>query len=505
MKANWSLFPSRKLPIILLGGIFCCLIYGFYLKLVSLEHLQKQCFDGISQIKKQSFNHKSPVCPVQHHKPSLKRKYYLSAANAEGDFLKHVRNVFSYLGYERAISVDDDWEVMWSYEYPFPSVVKANTVKGHQLINHIPGSGYLSSKVYLATSKFKYIPTAFSLPRDKDAFLAHAKAHSDKLWVQKSNKHRGISIKAVDQLDLTASDTFIQEFVQDPFLVDKRKFDIGIYTIITSVDPLRIYVLDSEWLLRFCTVDYYPFDVHDFNKYVVGEDYTPTWELPSLKDVYRRLQFSHKNAFHYYLKKYGHDPIALENEIYKAIAAVTYEKKSDMMRFVSRFPYGSRLFFEMVRFDFVIDSALNVYLMEVNMSPNLSSAHYKPNAIMYEQIVLNTLTLVGLNFGSENRNTLDSVLINDRDIQVYGKECLDCTACSSDICQLCLFCLTDSQKSFLKAAYKEHVNRAQCVRVFPQPAHIKENYFDYKNFTKTDKLMHLWFKGMCQKHKSWCF
>ena len=49
----------------------------------------------------------------------------------------------------------------------------------------------------------------------------------------------------------------------------------------------------------------------------------------------------------------------------------------------------------MVRFDFVID--LKVYLMEANMSPNLSSAHFPANALLYEQVVFFPTHLFGLN------------------------------------------------------------------------------------------------------------
>ena len=44
--------------------------------------------------------------------------------------------------------------------------------------------------------------------------------------------------------------TFVQQYVDKPLLIDERKFDIGIYTIVTSLDPLRIYVVDHEFLLR---------------------------------------------------------------------------------------------------------------------------------------------------------------------------------------------------------------------------------------------------------------
>lgn len=58
-----------------------------------------------------------------------------------------------------------------------------------------------------------------------------------------------------------------------------RKFDIGIYTVITSIIPLRVYIYDGDALLRFCPVDYLPFDPAILDKYVVGDDYTPIWQV----------------------------------------------------------------------------------------------------------------------------------------------------------------------------------------------------------------------------------
>ena len=43
-----------------------------------------------------------------------------------------------------------------------------------------------------------------------------------------------------------------------------RKFDIGVYTVITSVDPLRVYVYQEEILLRWAWSDAH-FCVHTYN------------------------------------------------------------------------------------------------------------------------------------------------------------------------------------------------------------------------------------------------
>lgn len=48
-----------------------------------------------------------------------------------------------------------------------------------------------------------------------------------------------------------SDENFVQEYIANPFLVDQRKFDIGIYTVLTSIDPLRVYVYDQEVLIRY--------------------------------------------------------------------------------------------------------------------------------------------------------------------------------------------------------------------------------------------------------------
>ena len=100
----------------------------------------------------------------------------------------------------------------------------------------------------------------------------------------------------MDQLDLKSDGSFVQEFVQDPMLIDGYKFDIGVYTMITSIDPLRIYVYTGDCLVRFCPKKYHPFDQKDRDKYVVHDDYRPTWEVPVLSKFYSDLGYSFKET-----------------------------------------------------------------------------------------------------------------------------------------------------------------------------------------------------------------
>ena len=46
-----------------------------------------------------------------------------------------------------------------------------------------------------------------------------ANANPKRLFVQKSNNHRGIRIQPVSELDLETQGTFVQEYIHQPLLI----------------------------------------------------------------------------------------------------------------------------------------------------------------------------------------------------------------------------------------------------------------------------------------------
>ncbi|KAI8514932.1 Tubulin-tyrosine ligase [Branchiostoma belcheri] len=436
----------------------------------------------------------------------------------ESGYLDHVFAVFKRTGYKRGGS-ESDWDVIWSHEYPFTDPVlipHLRAMKPHQKINHWPGGGYVTNKMSLATSDIHFVPQAFRLPDEKDELLRHAESNPRKMWVQKNNNHRGIKIKPLNQLTLTGQ-SFVQEYVENPFLIDGRKFDIGIYTVVTSINPLRMYMYEEEALFRYCSKPYHPFDQYDVDKYVVDEDYTPTWEMPSLKDTYNRLQYSHKDTWNHYVRSIGKDPSGVWRDIKTSLREVYLAREPLFVEQLQQYK-SSRNFFELVRFDFVVDEDLNIFLMEVNMSPNMASGHTPPNKYMYEQVLFNLLNLVGvarsipttLEGSPDDQN---SMMVNDRDIQIYPDICTSNTcrgtpSCANMYCKLCEHCLTPDWREHLKAAFLEHVGRRNFRRVCPVPmTQAEANNLkppSDSSLSEANWLMDLWFRGKCHKDPAWC-
>ncbi|XP_078676386.1 putative tubulin polyglutamylase ttll-15 [Branchiostoma floridae x Branchiostoma belcheri] len=450
--------------------------------------------------------------------PNRSPVVWVHGQRVESGYLDHVFAVFKRTGYKRGGS-ESDWDVIWSHEYPFTDPVlipHLRAMKPHQKINHWPGGGYVTNKMSLATSDIHFVPQAFRLPDEKDELLRHAESNPRKMWVQKNNNHRGIKIKPLNQLTLTGQ-SFVQEYVENPFLIDGRKFDIGIYTVVTSINPLRMYMYEEEALFRYCSKPYHPFDQYDVDKYVVDEDYTPTWEMPSLKDTYNRLQYSHKDTWNHYVRSIGKDPSGVWRDIRTSLREVYLAREPLFVEQLRQYK-SSRNFFELVRFDFVVDEDLNIFLMEVNMSPNMASGHTPPNKYMYEQVLFNLLNLVGvarsipttLEGSPDDQN---SMMVNDRDIQVYPDICTSNTcrgtpSCANMYCKLCEHCLTPDWREHLKAAFLEHVSRRNFRRVCPVPmTQAEANNLkppSDSSLSEANWLMDLWFRGKCHKDPAWC-
>ncbi|XP_067616277.1 probable tubulin polyglutamylase ttll-15 [Eurosta solidaginis] len=443
---------------------------------------------------------------------SIRYKVYPDI-NATDNHLRHVILLLEKMGYKQAPIYDSDWDLLWAHEYPFLNAsLSLQKVLYHQIVNHFPGIGFITSKVHLSTAALPFMPKAFRLPTQKYDFLKYAENNPDLLFVEKHNNHRFINIRSSSSINLNSSNSFIQEFIQNPFLVDGHKFDIGVYVVLTSVDPLIIYIYTGDALFRYCLAKYYPFDARDVDKYVVGNNYLPTWKVHSLIKYYTTLGGSMQATFDAYVKDQGMNPSEIWLQVEEIIPQTILSKIHEISNKLKM--YQSGIFFELLRFDFIVDDALKVYLMEVNMSPNLSSAHFKKNSLLYDQILYSVFNLVGIGSSLKNNrqklHNKEEIVTSDKNIVINLNNCvrhLCHESCTTKECELCLSCLNVNQVNILKKAYYEHLHKIDMKRIYPKPVANPENFdieAEVRNLSTKNAWLARWYYWKCKENRSWC-
>lgn len=144
--------------------------------------------------------------------------YRIYTRNNNIEHLKHVFIVLERLGFKQTHD-EYNWDLLWAHDYPFRTLnFSMNKLKPHQRINHFPGCGYITNKVDLSTSESRYILPAFKIPEQHEEFLLYTNQYSEKIFVQKSNNHRGISIKNISEKVLQKLDLLCKNLYSDHFL-----------------------------------------------------------------------------------------------------------------------------------------------------------------------------------------------------------------------------------------------------------------------------------------------
>ena len=107
---------------------------------------------------------------------------------------------------------------------------------------------------------YNIVPKTWILPHDLRAFNEERKEHEGKhrLWILKpaaSSCGRGIRLLGRHSALPKRGQYVISTYLMRPHLLNLLKYDLRIYVLVTSFDPLTIYIYD-EGLVRFATQPY---------------------------------------------------------------------------------------------------------------------------------------------------------------------------------------------------------------------------------------------------------
>ncbi len=107
--------------------------------------------------------------------------------------------------------------------------------------------------------EFDICPKTYILPEDTKRLNADRENDNYKhIYILKpsaSSCGKGIKVIGPKQQINKKSGCIVSQYVSNPHLIDGYKYDLRIYVLVTSFDPLKVYLF-KEGLVRFATEKY---------------------------------------------------------------------------------------------------------------------------------------------------------------------------------------------------------------------------------------------------------
>nr|XP_017207366.2 tubulin polyglutamylase TTLL5 isoform X1 [Danio rerio] len=298
-----------------------------------------------------------------------------------------VRGILVNHGFHEVHPNSNDFNLMWTGSHLKPYLLRS--LQDFQKVNHFPRSYELTRKDRLYKNiqrmqqshgfhNFSIVPQTFVLPAEYQEF-SNSFSKDKGPWIIKpvaSSRGRGIYLVSnISQIPLDEN-ILVSRYISNPLLIDDFKFDVRLYVLVTSYDPLVIYLYE-EGLARFATVKYDHATANIKNQFMHLTNYSVnkkssdyvSCDDPEVEDYGNKWSMS---AMLRYLRQEGKDTTLLmgqiEDLIIKAVLSAEIHIATSCKMFV---PHRCNCF-ELYGFDVLIDSNLKPWLLEVNLSPSLA-------------------------------------------------------------------------------------------------------------------------------------
>jgi hypothetical protein len=220
------------------------------------------------------------------------------------------------------------------------------------------------------------------------------------MWIHKpcgSSQGRGIFLVNSPSDIPQGEPCIISKYIPNPLLINELKFDVRIYVLVSSFDPLRVYVYD-EGLARFASEKYNPVNKSNRFSHLTNYSVNKKNEKFIQNQDWRQDNIGHKwslNALNKHLESIGVDTTLLWLKIYDLIIKSLISIEPIVLDSLRNLVVHRNNCFDLFGFDVLIDSDLKPWLLEVNLSPSLATdspldLHIKSS------LISDTFNLIGI-------------------------------------------------------------------------------------------------------------
>lgn len=303
--------------------------------------------------------------------------------------------VISELAVEFGYEITDDpgdkeSDIFWQDNAITPDQLSA--LSSDQRINHFPGIFTISRKDHLGKNlkgmsslfpnSFKFFPPTWVLPKDFPDLKSQFNEKRAKTFICKPEAlSQGKGIFLTRKLEEIPERCVVQRYLHRPFLIDGLKFDLRVYVLITSCDPLRVY-MHKEGLVRLATEPYthpVPSNINNICMHLTNYAINKNSEKFEFNDDAEKSFTGHKRSLSVFMDKLseqGHNSSALWQEIGDIVVktlCIAKPSLSHLYRSSQPNDLTGSICFQILGFDIFLTDRLRPILLEVNHTPSFTT------------------------------------------------------------------------------------------------------------------------------------
>lgn len=222
------------------------------------------------------------------------------------------------------------------------------------------------------------MPLTYILPKEYVAFLETFSDLEDKegkmnYWIMKpsaSSRGRGISVvNDISQVSY-GEPMVMQRYIKNPLLLNGYKFDLRIYVLVTSVNPLEVFIY-KEGFGRFSTQPYTLDPTDKANKYIhltnvsINKYNLKNYDCNQQDRIYGGSKVSLATLKKTFVEDLNID---WDNVVWTQIKQVCLKSLVAAQNDIAFNPNC----FDLYGFDVIFDEDMKGWLLEINASPALS-------------------------------------------------------------------------------------------------------------------------------------
>ncbi|KAL2650233.1 hypothetical protein R1flu_018361 [Riccia fluitans] len=312
-----------------------------------------------------------------------------------------------------------DWDFFWSdvgwmYEF-FDHIHLAD----HQRFNHFRNYYELTRKDFLIKNlkrmkktlekedkleeavNYNFVPQTYALPAEYGLFVEKFKK-TPGVWIMKPvGKARGRGIFLFTRLNQISEwkkdhrwrsenpqveNYIVQKYIESPYLIGGKKFDLRIYVLVLSYAPLKAYLYRSGFA-RFTNAPFSMKKEDIANKLVHLTNFSIQKHAPTYNSK-TGTKWPLHNLKMYMITKHGEAQV---NELFHDIRSLILRSLLSVQNIIIQ----DKHCFELYGYDILVDKNLKPWLLEVNASPSLAADTTQDRDLKYGMLD-DVLTLVDM-------------------------------------------------------------------------------------------------------------